>query len=152
MRQMQIYKINPHGIIFEVIDGEVIVLNINSGEYYNMTGTGALIFQLIVDGKAYSEVVDQILCRYVGCSERISLSVSGFIEELLEEKLIIKIPEDLNNSSAISLEAFNINAVLSAVNKSEYLEPNMNKYTEMADLLLLDPIHQVQDAGWPNKK
>jgi hypothetical protein len=28
--------------------------------------------------------------------------------------------------------------------------PVLNKYTDMQDLLLLDPIHEVDERGWPN--
>jgi hypothetical protein len=28
----------------------------------------------------------------------------------------------------------------------------LNKYTDMQDLLLLDPIHEVDAAGWPSTK
>jgi hypothetical protein len=32
-----------------------------------------------------------------------------------------------------------------------YQEPKLGKYTDMQELLLLDPVHEVDEAGWPNK-
>jgi hypothetical protein len=29
------------------------------------------------------------------------------------------------------------------------MDPKLEKYTDMEDLLLLDPIHDVQEVGWP---
>jgi hypothetical protein len=31
-----------------------------------------------------------------------------------------------------------------------WAEPVLDKYTDMQELLLLDPIHEVDDAGWPH--
>ena len=30
--------------------------------------------------------------------------------------------------------------------------PLISKYSDMQELLILDPIHDVSDAGWPNPK
>jgi hypothetical protein len=30
-------------------------------------------------------------------------------------------------------------------------QPVLEKFTDMADLLLLDPIHEVGEAGWPQR-
>jgi hypothetical protein len=30
--------------------------------------------------------------------------------------------------------------------------PTLRKYTDMQDLLLIDPIHEVDDLGWPGVK
>jgi hypothetical protein len=33
-----------------------------------------------------------------------------------------------------------------------YTKPVLNKYTDMQQLLLADPLHEVQEAGWPHTK
>ena len=30
--------------------------------------------------------------------------------------------------------------------------PRLERYTDMQDLVLLDPVHQVDDTGWPRTK
>ena len=35
------------------------------------------------------------------------------------------------------------------INKIPFEEPKLEKYSDMEDLLLLDPIHDVEDEGWP---
>ena len=32
---------------------------------------------------------------------------------------------------------------------ADYAPPAMSKYTDMEDLLLLDPVHEVDEVGWP---
>ena len=36
--------------------------------------------------------------------------------------------------------------------KQPFEAPILNKYNDMQELLLLDPIHDVDEAGWPNTK
>jgi len=31
----------------------------------------------------------------------------------------------------------------------EYAPPSLDKYDDLKDLLLLDPIHEVAETGWP---
>jgi hypothetical protein len=34
----------------------------------------------------------------------------------------------------------------------EYVEPEIVEFDDMQEMLLLDPIHEVKDKGWPYKK
>jgi hypothetical protein len=36
--------------------------------------------------------------------------------------------------------------------QQEFSRPILTKYTDMKELLLLDPIHEVDETGWPNPK
>ena len=36
--------------------------------------------------------------------------------------------------------------------RGAYRTPVLSIYTDMQDLLLLDPIHDVDQAGWPTRK
>jgi len=35
---------------------------------------------------------------------------------------------------------------------ARFQPPTLNKYTDMRDMLLLDPIHDVGESGWPVPK
>lgn len=35
---------------------------------------------------------------------------------------------------------------------STYTRPEFEKFDDMADQLLLDPIHQIDERGWPQSK
>jgi hypothetical protein len=34
--------------------------------------------------------------------------------------------------------------------ESKFEKPGLQKYSDMQDLLLLDPIHEVDEMGWPH--
>jgi hypothetical protein len=38
------------------------------------------------------------------------------------------------------------------IDKPPFEMPKLSKYTDMEDLLALDPIHEVDEMGWPNAK
>ena len=38
------------------------------------------------------------------------------------------------------------------IERLSFEAPILHKYTDMQDLLLLDPIHEVDEAGWPSVK
>ncbi len=40
-------------------------------------------------------------------------------------------------------------APISAGDRPAFEAPVLESYSDMQDLLLLDPIHDVDDAGWP---
>ena len=37
-----------------------------------------------------------------------------------------------------------------ASEKRPYVPPQIERFTDMQELLLLDPIHEVDDTGWPH--
>ena len=77
----------------------------------------------------------------VPASAAVSLdgSLSGFLKALLAEQLIRRAPGSLAPSAPIeSLAPWPADAL------------RFERFTDMQDLLVLDPIHEVdEEAGWP---
>jgi hypothetical protein len=69
--------------------------------------------------------------------------VEDFVVGLLAEGLI----EPCN--AALPAEPYQVDAALLA---NASLPPRLVRHTDMEDLILLDPIHDVDDAGWPTRK
>ena len=45
------FKVNTPPVIHETLDGEVIVVNLDTGTYYSIPGTGAEIWTLVDQGR-----------------------------------------------------------------------------------------------------
>jgi len=76
--------------------------------------------------------------KYPGFSDQ--QAIEEFISRLLLEELISeKIAESLTE------ETLDFDTI------ATYLPPIVEKYTDMQDLLMLDPIHDIDETGWPNK-
>ncbi len=146
MSDSSYFKINTPSISHETIDGEVVMVNLNNGSYYSMDKTGAVIWNYIDKGMTIKQISELIKNQYSGESLEIERSVSELFAELQKEQLIL-----LNDSVNGNLpNNGNINGNLE-IEKKEFEKPVLQKFTDMQDLLLLDPIHDLDEMGWPKK-
>ncbi|MGB0383506.1 MAG: PqqD family protein [Ardenticatenaceae bacterium] len=148
---MTLFRISSSQVIEETIDNEVMIVDLESGNYYSLDKVGADIWHLIKMNEEASvrELVVSCAERYEGSHVEIENGVSQLVTELQQEKLIVAVQR--NGSSAIP------NGKMSAHDRSQsekspFEVPILHKYTDMQDLLLLDPIHEVDETGWPNPK
>lgn len=132
-------------IIHETIDGEAMIVNLIDGTYYSTAGSGAFLWPLIVGGHSIEECVRSCQSEY-DCSDVVVLSgeIERFVSELLTEGLILE-----NVAEKSSLELLESNGQEPS---AEFVAPILHKYSDMQDLLLLDPIHDVDESGWPHPK
>lgn len=121
-------------IIYEVLDDEVIVANLDAGIYYSIRNSGVLIWQLLIAGYSLLSIQSLFAEKYGPIS-----SLAPFIDRLLEENLLVP-KEDLSPS------AFNFSW------PAAFSMPTLERYDEMKNLLMLDPIHEVDEQGWPHRK
>jgi hypothetical protein len=40
----------------------------------------------------------------------------------------------------------------SDISGCEFVTPCLQKYTDMEELLLIDPIHEIDEVGWPSAR
>lgn len=143
-------RVNIPSVVHETIDGEAILLNLKTGNYYSFEGLGAFIWNFI-DQEAGWSVLPLLLSNYFDGrpTEDIMNDVSKFVDRLVEEQLLIEDPLDLKLDS-VNMDQYQ--KQLAAIGADSYATPIVNKYSDMQDLLLLDPIHDVDQKGWPEKK
>jgi hypothetical protein len=147
MSQNLRFKLNQPSVIGEVIDNEAIIVNLDSGTYYSLRAVGADIWQMIEQGATVAEIINQLAHQYTKTEQTvIQTDVESFVMELQEEALILPLEDSsVAGESALSpLHASDGDQLL-------FQKPVLEKYTDMADLLLLDPIHEVDETGgWPH--
>ena len=147
MNKLQAYKVNTSKVVAETIDGEVVIINLEKGDYYSLVKSGAEIWGRIENGLSHERIIKEMIQKYDDTEENITKNVSGFISILGNEGLIIVEPTEEADKSANDLKS-ETNA-----EKLEFDLPTLEKYTDMEELLLLDPIHEVDEkAGWPAVK
>lgn len=146
MSQFQRFKVNSPTVVHEMIDGEVVIVNLEKGDYFSLIKAGADIWEGITKNLTKEEILQAITQRYDGIYETIENSVNQLIEQLQQEELITL---DLTDEPPHSKEA----NMIVLPEKLTFEPPSLQKYTDMEELLALDPIHEVDDAaGWPNAK
>lgn len=142
----QRFRINTPTVTHETIDGEAVIINLDSGNYYSLVEVGSFIWGLIDKGASAGELQDHILGTYHGDVTDVDRGVQELLAQLQQENLIVPVDE------APAAEFTQLNQPLSGHNNQEkpvFSVPSLNKYSDMQELLLLDPIHDVDDAGWP---
>lgn len=142
------FRINEPKVIQETIEGESVIVNLASGNYFSVDKVGAEIWENIEKGKSVGEIVDHLFCQYNADPDNIENAVKQLIDELIREELVVP------DSSAMgeNVRSFDVKAAAEQSQKKGFEAPVLKKYTDMQDLLLLDPIHEVDETGWPNIK
>lgn len=139
----QRFRVNTPTVTHETIDGEAVIINLDSGNYYSLVDVGSFIWGLVEKGASTSEVQDIVLQTYQANATDVDRGVQDLLVQLQEENLIVPFDE---------AGALDLSEVLSSNNgheKPSFNPPSLHKYSDMQELLLLDPIHDVDDAGWP---
>ena len=132
------YRVCAPAVVSEVIDGEAIIMDLRSGHYFSTDGSGALVWQAIAGGATRAAILAWAEQAFDAEPARISGDLDAFTAQLVEHGLI---------EAAQATEA-----ALEPVARGAYRTPVLSVYTDMQDLLLLDPIHDVDEAGWPTRK
>jgi hypothetical protein len=140
------YSINVSAVVSDVIDGEAIMMHQHSGDYFSADGVGCLIWQWIGEGRGRRQILDLLEARFAEKDAEIAAAVDSFMADLLAHKLVREVDEGDKPMANTSVEPpMNSGAV--------FVAPVLNVYSDMRDLLLLDPIHDVEEAaGWPMPK
>jgi hypothetical protein len=135
------YLLNSSEISLERLNGEVVIISFNSGNYYSCVGSAADILSLV------SKEVDKTLWKEIICSKyKIDdlpvVEVDLFIDECLKENIIISVNSKLGGMSNLPDD----------FTRSSWNTPILKIYKDYQDLLLVDPIHDSSLTGWPELK
>ena len=141
----QRYRVNEPNVIHETIQGETVIINLMNGRYYSLQDTAADLWNLLTTGASVEAMVRAATSRYAALGTDVVGAAAAFLEQLKADDLIRL--DGLSDPTAPSQAGSTDQAHLPA-----FKPPVLHRYTDMEDLLLLDPIHDVDEAGWPVAK
>ena len=140
----QRFRVNTPTVTHETIDGEAVIINLDSGNYYSLVDVGSFVWGLIEKGASQSDVRNVVLQSYQGNDSDVDRGVEELLAQLQQENLIVPV-DGTGTLDLAQLELPSNNGH----EKPSFNPPLLHKYSDMQELLLLDPIHDVDDAGWP---
>lgn len=128
------YRVNSRDVVHELIDGEVIAIDLGRGSYFSLAGGAADVWSMLESGASAEDLV----AAFDGGAEReeIETEVAALLRALAAESLIV--PDDSGGPAGGG-----------AGGEVPYRKPVFEKYEDMQDYFMLDPIHEVGSAGWP---
>jgi hypothetical protein len=140
--QSQQFRVNEPDVINQVIDGEAVVLHLGTGRYFSARGCGADVWSWVSASVPVPAVVEALVSSYDASPDTIAAAVDEFVTYLVREGLVVGISDDrlgATPSPTISTP------------KPPFEVPVMEAFGDLEDLLLLDPVHEVNaEKGWPH--
>ena len=147
MADNESFRVNAPDVLHETIDGEVVLVNMKSGAYYSIDKVGAAIWELLADGTSTDHITEVLTRRFKGDRDAIAESVARLLASFRDEELVVADTEPGERTAT----SMNPDTPVPA-SRPRFEEPVLQKYTDMQQLLLLDPIHEVDETGWPTEK
>ena len=117
-------------VVHEQFGSESVVVNLDSGIYYSLDGSAGAIWRLIVAGASETQIIKRF-------DAPLESAVAGFLEQLIAEALVV--PGPVGNVDIPAEPSLGPGLTL----------PLLKKFTDMEELLQTDPIHEVDEIGWP---
>jgi hypothetical protein len=136
------YALNQPPIVGEVIDGEVMVINLDTGVYYSVTGAGAAVWPMLVGGATRREISDRVARHYGADAASVERDVDTFVTQLTDEAILRPLRDGAAAGSVDSVDEWPSVA---------YPGFGFERYDDMQALLVIDPVHEVGDFGWPSR-
>jgi hypothetical protein len=125
------FALNAPGVIFDEIDGEVLVIDLKVGHYFRLREGASRLWTLIIDGNTFLEIIE--ISNKAPPNQQ---DIDQFILELLSLNLIVQ-SNDVNHTQT-NLRSIDLSNL------------KIEKFTDLEDILGLDPIHEVDASkGWP---
>lgn len=118
-----------------------MVVHLKTGRYYSLADSAAFLWfalQAHLEETTLARLLGQ---RYEIEPERATIVVSQFLQNLLSEQIV-------SPSPGVPEGQF----VVEAGERLPFVDPVLSTHTDMEALLLLDPVHEVAEEGWPVAK
>jgi hypothetical protein len=124
----------------EDFSNEIVIININTGSYFTIRGSSVTVLRWFfapVTMLQIEKLVQETFPNEVN-------EAFDFLDWLKQEGLVqpIDVFEENVRESLPKSESNNL----------IFGEWTYSRFDNMSDLIRLDPIHDVSDKGWPNKK
>jgi hypothetical protein len=134
------FRLNEPRVVADTIDGEVLAIDMASGAYVNLRDWSTFVWSHLLNGATVDEA-QQALSEHVGDAPDDAVAV--FADRLHTEGLVV--PGDPVASGGPQGDGVAID-----VPTAPWAGLMVESFTDMADLILLDPVHDVDaNKGWP---
>jgi hypothetical protein len=83
----QKFTLSP-GVLSQEVDGETVLLDMNSENYFGLDEVGTRIWQLLSEKKTIRQVVDKLLDEYHADEFTLKEDVAEFVQLLIDAGLV----------------------------------------------------------------
>lgn len=134
------FQLNEPDVIQDVIEGEALIVHTRTGAYYSLHGCGIRIWEALLAGRSVPQICTLFDPSGDQGLEGLRAGVEQFVATLQEEQLVRPAPGPETDAPEPTPGL-------------AYETPRLQKFTDMQELLLVDPIHEVvPEVGWPLRR
>ncbi|MGE3874432.1 MAG: hypothetical protein AB7F74_15905 [Parvibaculaceae bacterium] len=122
---------------FEKFDDELIVIHLARGTYSSLTGSAPAIFDVLAEARSAGDIARLFGFDPDKSPERVS-EIAAFLDLLADNGFVASVAEGPSSPPLPGPLAWSA--------------PAIQIFHDLSDLMMLDPIHEVDaEAGWPTK-
>lgn len=126
------YKLPGPHVAYEQFDADLVILNLTTGQYFGCNAPAASVWGALMAGATLVQIAEDGPAL---------ASASQFVDKLLALGLLI--PE--------TARGVTVDPALRSALAADRSEPILTTYDDLSDLIIADPVHEVDDdKGWPN--
>jgi len=121
------FRLNEPTIAADVIDDEAIIINLEKGDYFSLTSTGADYWRMLAAGATVEEIAAAAGAHFQLDVAKVESELGDLTRRLVLEGLIIPTENSDSGMSEISFGS------------TSYESPELSVFSDVKDLIALDP-------------
>jgi hypothetical protein len=82
------YRIRKQGISWRELDGQIVVLDLESSKYVTVNGAGAVIWERLIPGATLDEIVNELVEVFDIDVETARSDSEAFLDELRTRRML----------------------------------------------------------------
>lgn len=135
-------RINTPLVVSQVIEGEAILIHFDSGCYYSANATGSMVLDFVTNGLGSEAIAQRLVEQFPEAGSEIPATIDSFLAEAQAEGLLVP------GEASQGVEGLSAGQGLPPI-AGAFVAPRLERFDDLQDLLMLDPIHDVDAVGWP---
>lgn len=136
------YIINEEKMFYDESEGQIVIINFATGVYYSFDKMSSAVIKDLIAGAEPNLILKGLRCLQ-NCPDNIEDRLFEFINKLTGFEIVVTAEGKPAADQPVYSEEI----------ASDGYEFAVDGIEEIADLLLMDPIHEINaDMGWPVKK
>jgi len=135
-----VWRSRSEHVMAEVLDGEAVIIDMASGRYHAASGVAGTIWEAVAAGRSLDGVMADVRRFHSGVPEDAADQVTRFLDSLAAAGLAVVVEADDAPPARDDADP----------RVTPWRPPVLESHDDLQDLLLLDPVHEVTEAGWPH--
>lgn len=88
-------RIDTERVVWRTLKDELVLLHLETGAYYTLNETGALIWQGLVDGRPYPDIIAAITAAYEVDERAAQQDFERLVNELASQGMVELVDDDV---------------------------------------------------------